>query len=879
MHLPRGALLAVAAVFAAATALYSSIWMYEARFPGYPVELGFNHVFNEPYNPETHCIDVKDVVPGSPAEKAGLRPGDQIIAIDGKPLTTVLPYDQAYSNGRPGGPITLTVARPGATEPVVIHAIFRAAVAARPEGLAKESALQITHSYPVLFFLVAFAVLFLRLQDRSAWLLAVLFTAFVATPAFDTLAAVPQVLRPFAVTFQILFGGMLCPLFYIFFAVFPVRSPIDRRAPWLKWAALAFGAVLVFPGLWIGDMRIPGIAAQLVGPRAAGVTRAFFVFGSYLLIALGLLSLFGNVVSPKTDPDARRKSRVMLWGTVLGVLPIAAERFAVDFAGYQPSFWVDSAFVVILLLYPLSFAYAVVKHRVMEIPALLRRSARYVLVQRGFFVLLFAVAAVAIALFTRTFARFFPEGSNLGMTLSAVFGIALVWVSAPVVKRGTERIDKAFFRSAYDARVILQDLAAKTRTVTSRRELANLLEIQIEGALHPKSFACYLQSAGGALVAESARLDPDSGSIPSGLPRTRFPSRFGAIFVLREMETLPASMPFLAELAQRGKAWDVPPAAFGESSEFAPLAPECLVPILGRNSDLIGVLALGQRLSEEPYSGEDKHLLDSVASQAGITLENIRLAEKMAERIEAERTAAMEMDIARRVQARLFPQKLPPLDTLEYIGGCVQARQVGGDYYDFLDMAPGVVGIVLADISGKGMSGALLMANLQANLRSQYAVALDDLPRLLQSVNRLFYDNSPDDSYATMFFGVYDDASGILRYANCGHVPPLVLRSTGSLEHLTSTTTVLGLFQRWDCPIEEIQLCSGDILVVCTDGVTEAPDAQGDQFGEERLAQVLCRNRSVPVAALLAAIQSAVQQFSSASAQADDITLVVARRP
>ena len=322
----------------------------------------------------------------------------------------------------------------------------------------------------------------------------------------------------------------------------------------------------------------------------------------------------------------------------------------------------------------------------------------------------------------------------------------------------------------------------------------------------------------------------------------------------------------------------VPPVA-AELGAFGPLAPECLVPILGRSSGLIGLLALGPRLSEEPYSGEDKHLLDSVASQAGITLENISFAEKMAERIEAERAAAMEMDIARRVQARLFPQKLPPLRTLEYIGGCVQARQVGGDYYDFLDMGPGVLGIVLADISGKGMSGALLMANLQANLRSQYAVALGDLPRLLQSVNRLFYENSTDESYATMFFGVYDDSSRTLRYANCGHVPPLLLHSDGSLHRLSSTTTVLGLFPKWDCPIDEVQLNSGDLLVICTDGVTEAPNSQGEEFGSDRLADLLRRNSSLPVSELLASIQSAVQQFSSTAPQADDITLIVARHP
>ncbi len=425
--------------------------------------------------------------------------------------------------------------------------------------------------------------------------------------------------------------------------------------------------------------------------------------------------------------------------------------------------------------------------------------------QRGYFVLLFVGAATAIALFTHTISRFFPEGTNIGMALSAVFGIVLVWASAPMVKRGTERIDQAFFRSAYDARVILEELAEKTRTVTDRHELATLLELQIEGALHPKSLACYFEAADGNLVAECGRAPQAFDTVPAALPRPKFPFRFGARFLHRELDTIPVTMPLLSDLARRGKAWDVPSAVSDEAGYFAPLAPACLVPILGRKSRLIGLLVLGQRLSEEPYSGEDKHLLDSAASQAGIALENIDLAQKMAERMEAERRGAMEMDIARSVQARLFPQKLPPLETLEYVGGCVQARQVGGDYYDFLDMGPGVVGIVLADISGKGMSGALLMANLQANLRSQYAVALDDLPRLLQSVNRLFYENTTEESYATMFFGVYNDSCRKLRYANCGHVPPVILRADGSLQRLTSTATVVGLFPKWDSP----QHCPG----------------------------------------------------------------------
>jgi sigma-B regulation protein RsbU (phosphoserine phosphatase) len=207
--------------------------------------------------------------------------------------------------------------------------------------------------------------------------------------------------------------------------------------------------------------------------------------------------------------------------------------------------------VLVFSVYPLSFAYAVVKHRVMEIPALLRRSARYVLVQRGFLVLLFVAAGVTIALFTRVFSRFFEAGSNSGMMISAAFGIALVWVSAPLVKRGTQRIDRAFFRSAYDARLILEDLVEQTRTVVERGELAALIEKQVRGALHPKSLACYLDTGDGNLAAESSNHTQEMGETPASVPRPKFPFRFGARFVLREADSLPVSMPLLSDLARR----------------------------------------------------------------------------------------------------------------------------------------------------------------------------------------------------------------------------------------------------------------------------------------------------------------------------------------
>jgi serine phosphatase RsbU (regulator of sigma subunit)/catechol 2,3-dioxygenase-like lactoylglutathione lyase family enzyme len=245
-------------------------------------------------------------------------------------------------------------------------------------------------------------------------------------------------------------------------------------------------------------------------------------------------------------------------------------------------------------------------------------------------------------------------------------------------------------------------------------------------------------------------------------------------------------------------------------------------------------------------------------------------------KVEAERRAAQEIEIAKQVQARLFPQTLPPLRTLEYSGACIQARVVGGDYYDFLSLGRDRLGLVVGDIAGKGIAGALLMANLQANLRSQCAMALDQPQRFLRSVNQLFYENTAESAYATLFFGEYDDRTGRLRYVNCGHLPALLLRRDGALERLDSNCPVLGLFTAWDCSIEDRQLWPGDTLALYTDGVTEAFNETEEEFGDHRLIDALHRCREQPVHAMVEAIVDEVRRFSPRE-QYDDITLIVAR--
>jgi Stage II sporulation protein E (SpoIIE) len=234
-----------------------------------------------------------------------------------------------------------------------------------------------------------------------------------------------------------------------------------------------------------------------------------------------------------------------------------------------------------------------------------------------------------------------------------------------------------------------------------------------------------------------------------------------------------------------------------------------------------------------------------------------------------------EIELARAVQTRLLPQERPLLKTLDYAGDCLQAHSVGGDYYDFLEMSPGRVGFVLADIAGKGIGAALLMANLQGSLHGQPGIRSKDLPRLLSSLNQHFYRHSEKNVYVTGFFACYSDDTRQLQYVNCGHNPPLLLHRDDAVERLNPTATVLGLFCDWECSVGEAQLEAGDVLSIYTDGVTEATGASGEEFGETRLLEALRQHRGRGAASLLRHVEQAVEQFSSGQ-QEDDLTLVVA---
>jgi sigma-B regulation protein RsbU (phosphoserine phosphatase) len=238
-----------------------------------------------------------------------------------------------------------------------------------------------------------------------------------------------------------------------------------------------------------------------------------------------------------------------------------------------------------------------------------------------------------------------------------------------------------------------------------------------------------------------------------------------------------------------------------------------------------------------------------------------------------------EISIAREVQSQLFPRQMPVVPGIELSASCRPARGVSGDYYDFIPLGPTRLGIALADISGKGISAALLMASVQAALRSQLLLdpaAQESTAEIVARVNRHLYFSTADDRFATFFFAVYDSATQELRYTNAGHPAPLLI-GLDKVQRLETGGTVVGVFDHFPYQQETTRVQPGALLVVFSDGLVEPENVYGEEFGARRLEDVALRHRHESAKSMVDALLTAAEEWAASPEQADDMTVIVAR--
>ena len=266
------------------------------------------------------------------------------------------------------------------------------------------------------------------------------------------------------------------------------------------------------------------------------------------------------------------------------------------------------------------------------------------------------------------------------------------------------------------------------------------------------------------------------------------------------------------------------------------------------------------------------------AAQTALAQEVARLTTAIGREMAQRERMNRELEIAREVQEHLFPQRLPPVAGLDYCGCCRPAREVGGDYYDFLELPEGRLGIAIGDVSGKGVGAALMMASLEASLRALAAV-VEDPAELMGRVNNLVYQASSANRYATLFYGQYDPANRRLSYVNAGHNPPVVLRNRHASSEVLRLETggpVVGLLShRYQRGVFSLE--AGDLVVLFTDGVSESMNGRYEEWGEDRLIELAKACHGLPALEGTKRILAAAEAFAAGAPQHDDMTLVMLR--
>ncbi len=294
---------------------------------------------------------------------------------------------------------------------------------------------------------------------------------------------------------------------------------------------------------------------------------------------------------------------------------------------------------------------------------------------------------------------------------------------------------------------------------------------------------------------------------------------------------------------------------------------------LGVGSNVFGIIYADSPLAEGRFTEDHLKVLTTLASVAAIRVENARLTEEQMERERLER----EQQVASEIQQRFLPATAPIVTGYELQGISFPCYEIGGDYYDFIQREDGRLVVALGDVSGKGTAAALLMSSLHAAVHAQADIH-DSLVKTISAVNRYLVDSIPANRFVTLFYAELDPQNGTLSFLNAGHNPPLIVHTGGTMEQLASGGLPLGIMTNADFREGRTKLYPGDVLVIYSDGVSEATNPSGEEFGPTRLYEVVARNLEASAGGIRDRIESALTKFCQGTPAADDITLVIVKR-
>ncbi|WP_353073324.1 PP2C family protein-serine/threonine phosphatase [Tunturiibacter gelidoferens] len=802
---------------------------------------------------------------------AGIKPFDTILTINGQPYTSRSMLLGQIRRASPGDPMTITY-RHGSDAAIESTSIRLAAPQSQKLSPFQISVNVVFAVLPFFCLLIGLWVVFARPRNLNAWLILGILCYFDALIINPTLIVGPYLL-PLALTWNIVAQAAM-PICLMFFGVyFPDRSQTDIKFPWVKWV-IAIPLILLCSTDFIanyGDMwSFASISWFVPYMYPVNVTEN-------VLSAIAICWFFLNL-GPKIGQatgDARRRLRVLLVGTSVGLTPLflllAVSIFRESDVGQGIPEWVNISVFLTLLMFPLSLAYVVVVQRAMDLRIIIRQGTRYAFARESLTVVRVGLA-IWLAFSLNDFFRHPDHQRNDIIRILCIIGVFFAFRFV-VSKRLQQMIDQRFFREAYSTEQLLSELSDEARNFTEVAPLLETITRRLSSTLHIDRIAVFLRSG------DTYHLQLATGM---AMPAAGGPQFFSLPAASTTITTLSRAKAPANVYRDDPSSWLID-ATDAERNALNDLSTELLVPLPGRTR-LAGVIALGPKSSEEPYTKTDRQLLQTIASQTGLALENAELLQNLTTEVAQRERISREIEIAREVQERLFPQTYPKLSGVDLAGFCRPAQVVGGDYYDFFllpsdSIADSRLALALGDVSGKGISAALLMASLRASLRSIAGLQQSDLATLISNVNKLVYESSTANRYATFFYAEYDPINHLLTYVNAGHNPPYVLRGTETIV-LEPTGTVVGLLLDAEYSQATLQLHPGDVLLAFTDGISEAMNHDEEEWGEDNMLasarQLLNRPECTTTAdQLLTCIFDAADKFTAGAPQHDDMTLLV----
>lgn len=796
------------------------------------------------------------------AEAAGIKVGDRIEAINGRVLNSEEAYLDELVKMKPGQPVLLTMTRKTANgETERYEASILPVKIERDFNYYSQLMVGFLYTYllPTFCILLGFWVIFVRPQDYLAWIL-----LFVLL-GLSSLSLEMYESNTFIGIYQDIFFASWALAMLLFGIYFPERWTVDQKFPWLK-------CILIAPLSFQIFITVLGLIKTNLGWDVAVYLRPLTEFYSSIgyivnLTAIGLFfAALGHKSGTTKAPDARRRLKLLVYGTSAAMIPSFLIVLYRIFTGALGSFfdivpfWLAILALLLMLLFPATLAYVIVVHRAMDVRIVVRQGLQYALAKNGVRALQFVLLAGVIL---GTFWVIRSE-ENISVQIGFVAGgLALIPLIDYAAKNLRVWIDRKFFREAYNAEQILIDLSEQVRMMVKTKPLLETVSAKISESLHVPQIALLLKNGNAFHPAHTLGYEDVPPVVFSEDAKT--------------IERLKRSEPVVI-YQDEIDSWLGEEIQAEEQEKLKKLNAQILLPV-GAKNELSGIISLSPKLSEEPYSPNDLRLLKSVAAQTGLALENARLTETIAREAAQKERLNRELEIAREVQERLFPQELPRIEGLDYFGACRPALGVGGDYYDFLELADGKFGIAIGDISGKGIGASLVMASLQASLRGQVIHYKDDLAALMKQINSLVYEASTSNRYATFFYAQYDPKTRHLKYVNAGHNPPFLIRQNGDVLKLEEGGAVVGMLPSMLVNYEqgEIHLHTGDVLVGFTDGISEAMNLGEEEWGEDAMLEELKKITGKSAEEILHHIVAEADRFAAGAKQHDDMTMIVVR--